>query len=156
MEYQNTQLYMECQLVAIWNAARFYGMEDEVPKIGTNEYEEACNRFACKSGSCLGVGDELNRLGLKYVEGKWDYEWIRNNLPVELSIIPSDGRAHAILAVEERMGDFKVANMGGCVLQWYSYDKLQSMKINNPHFRPKAIKRKKNMFVTLLKKLRIT
>ena len=143
MKYQNTQLYMECHLVAIWNAARFFGMEHKIPKIGTEEYDKWCLKYACKSGSCIGLKKEFKRLGLKRVEGKWNFDWIKNNLPVVLSIYPPKQRPHAILAVKEQFGGFVVANFGGGVIQWYSYEKLYEMKINNPCFNPEAIKKRK-------------
>lgn len=144
--YQNTQLYMECRLVSIWNSAIFFNMSKKVPQIGTKWYEKMCEKFHCKNGSCLGVGKELKRLRLKMVEGKWDYNWIKHNLPVELSVYPPNQRAHSILAIEEKFGGFEVTNMSGGVLQWYSYDKLYELRINNPHFLPQSIKKKKRFF----------
>lgn len=150
--YQNTQKYWECQLIAIWNAARFYGMEKKVPKIGTPEYEEACEKYCCKHGSCLGAEKELKRFGLRYVEGEWDFEWLKDNLPVVLSVYPPDQRAHAVLAVNCEFGGFEVANMGGGVTQWYSFDKLRSMQIKNRHFLPQSIKKRETFFEKLRKK----
>ena len=119
--FQNTQLYSECQLIAIWNAARFYGMEKKVPKIGTVEYDKICEKFACKTGSCIGVEKELNRLGLKYIQGKWDFRWIKNNLPVKLTIFRPKQGLHSILAIQEEINGFYLANMGDGKLQWCSY-----------------------------------
>lgn len=154
MEYQNTQLYMECQLVAIWNAARWHGMENKVPKIGTKEYDRLAEKYHCINGSCLGAKKELKRFGLEMVEGKWNFNWIKDNLPVMLSVYPPDERPHAILAVECKWGGFEVVNMGGGVSQWYSYDKLASMQVNNIHFLPQAIRKKTPLFETILNKLR--
>ena len=156
MNYQNTQLYTECQLIAIWNAARFYGMEDLIPKLGTPEYEQACEKFHCKNGSCLGVIKEINRLKLKKVNGKWNLNWIEKNLPVELSVFQTrEGGAHSILAVDVIGNRVQVANHTDGRTIWLDYLTLFDQRINNPYFQPNSIKRKVNLFVTFLKKLRI-
>lgn len=152
-KYQNKQKYSECQLVSIWNAARYYGMEDKVPKLGTIEYEQACEDFHCKNGSCLRPGKELNRLGLKMIKGKWDYSWIANNLPVELSISPPNRRVHSILVVGALFNTLEIANFGeGEGKQSRDYKVLEKMQIHNPFFSPMAIK-KVSKFMIFLKNL---
>lgn len=157
MEYQNAQLYLECQLISIWNAARFYNKEELVPKMGTPEYEQACEDFHCKNGSCLGVIKELNRLGLKMIGGKWDLKWISKNLPVELSIFKTkEGGAHSILVVNVIGNRMQVTNYVDERTVWVNYITLFDKQIHNQFFLPNAIRRKKiNIFVTFLKNLRI-
>lgn len=134
MIYQNYQLYCECQLVALWNAGRFHGLE--VPKPGTRKYREACRRARAIYGGCLDLEPERQRLGLRLVPGFLMLGWVRKNLPVHFAIFCHRGY-HSVLAVEVRGSRVLLTNYAKGRVHWIDWWKLA--KKTNVHTRPYSI-----------------
>ena len=80
MKYQNEQLYSECRLVSLWNAARFYNLE--VPEIGSKEYDKICKAFEI-------INEFSENAGVKINVGKSDGISLltREGLPSELKSV---------------------------------------------------------------------
>jgi hypothetical protein len=103
--YQTKQLFGECQLVAVWNAARFWGLDKIIPVIGTPEYKRICkkaNSIALGNGNYPGDGVtqqfELERLGLGVFPLRWDVGVIARSIPCELWVNCEIGY-HSVLVV---------------------------------------------------------
>lgn len=101
--YQNKQLYCECQLVSIWNAARFWGLDRLVPKMGTKKYRTICKNACAMSGACIDTDFEMVRLELKWFKIEWRLETIALFLPCEMSVFCERGY-HSVLAVAYKRG----------------------------------------------------
>jgi len=131
-EYQNEQLYSECKLVSIWNAARFWGLERLVPKIGTRRYKEICKKAKCIHGSALETKFERERLGLEYFDLQWDVYWVAKYLPCAMAVHCERG-FHSVLAVAYKKGkprktwtdQFLVANWRKQT-EWISWGEILS------------------------------
>jgi hypothetical protein len=135
MKYQNNQLYCECQLVALWNAARFYGID--VPTIGTKQYKCICDESGCLYGGCININKEISRLGLKIIPGRTDILWVRKNIPVHFAIFCHRGY-HSVLAIDVVGRNVKLANYAHNRLHSLSWDVLKSKK--NERVRPYSYK----------------
>lgn len=97
--YINRQKYSECQLVSLWNAVIYFGLENLVPKFNSRQYNNICKKALCIYGAVIRKDFEIKRLGLKPINGKYNLNWIKNNLPVELSIHCHRGY-HSILIID--------------------------------------------------------
>lgn len=145
--YQNNQIWSECLLVSIWNAARYYGI-NPVPEIGSVSYKKICKEL---EGIDEGVYPnkakrELYRLGLMSIEGKWSYNWISKNLPVEIPVFFPESRCfeesfHSSLAVRARDGKVLLLNYKRD-WRWVMFSKIKESMFNrNEHrlYKPNAI-----------------
>lgn len=128
---------MECQLVTIWNACRYYGFNN-VPKIGSKEYKDKCRKYKCINGFAIGTINELVSYGLTFHVGKWDKEWIISNIPIECAIFKNELGTHSILIVKYENDRFLVTNYAKDRTHWMTYEQLHNIRINK--FKPKAIK----------------
>jgi hypothetical protein len=104
-DYQTKQLYGECRLISVWNAARFWGLDNLVPVIGTPKYRMICkkaNSIALENGNYPGSGItveyELKRLDLGILPISWNVGVIAKSLPCELWVNCEIGY-HSVLAV---------------------------------------------------------
>ena len=75
--------YPCCQLVAAINARIIQGSS-----FSEDEFEELVDMAGCRNGSALKTGMEIGfeRLGITCVDGLFELEWIRDNLPIEINI----------------------------------------------------------------------
>lgn len=137
VRYQNTQKWCECQLVSIWNACRYWGI-NSFPKIGTKEYRAECKKFHAINGSALTVAGAFKRYGIKRLSGKYDLKWVRRHLPVEFSIFYKHGY-HSVLCVAVNKNKVLLANYADGRTCWLNWDKLLSMcnrKVKPDQFLP--------------------
>lgn len=125
MKYQNRQLYHECQLVTIWNAARYYGATD-IPEMGTEEYRAACEAAGALHGAATNTAPFMKKYGLERIEGEYKLSWLRNHLPAELSIHCAHG-FHSVLAIEVRGSSVLVTNYAIGRTHWLPWKKLKEM-----------------------------
>lgn len=132
IKYQNGQLYCECQLVAIWNACRFWGLGG-VPVPGTSEYRDACEEAHAICGGVIGVNKQIQKYHLVAEPGFYKLAWVRSHLPVEFSVFCHRGY-HAILAVAVRNKWVLVANYAQNRSHWIGWTKLK--KIANKRVLP--------------------
>ena len=121
--YQNHQLFCECRLVSLWNAARYYGIKP--PEPGSKRYKEACEEGCCIIGACINITKEEKRLGLKGVRGKKTLQWIRRNLPVELGVRHPRRGFHSVLIVEVRKSRLLLANYTRGRLYWMDWKTMK-------------------------------
>jgi len=123
-KYLNDQRWSECLLVAIWNAARFHGLE--TPEPASDEYFRICREAHAIHGGAIGVGFELDRLGLERVPGHLDLRWVREHLPVHFAIFCHRGY-HSVLAVEVDGERLLLANYARGRTHWIEWDLLKRM-----------------------------
>jgi hypothetical protein len=124
-KYWNGQLFQECQLVTLWNAAIYHGTE--VPKRYGSEYvADSLFANAIEDGAEY-TGHVVDKLGLKPKEGPMSWNWIRKNLPVEFSI--NYRGYHSALAIDtNNKGEILFANYSRTRLQWVKYSKIKEMQ----------------------------
>ncbi len=125
MRYQNNQLWSECQLVALWNAARFH--VKLTPKMGSRLYKKICKESRCIYGGCIDIDKETKRLGFKVVPGRFNFKWIERNLPVHFTLFTHKGY-HSVLAVGSRDKQLLLANYATGRLHWMGWKKLLTKK----------------------------
>ena len=123
--YQNTQLYSECQLIALWNAARFHDVP--VPEIGSEQYNKICEDSCCIIGACIDIRPELKRLKLKSVPGENKLNWIKKNIPVALPVIHKRRGFHAVLVVKANRNKLCLANYADGRLCWPLWNNIKKM-----------------------------
>jgi len=135
MRFQNYQLYYECQLVALWNAARFHKIK--VPKIGGAQYRKICYESKAILGGCINIERERKRLGLVFMPGRIDLRWIRKNLPVHLAVFCHKGY-HSVLVVDVDADD--IITLVNYVKGTIFHIKWNSLKDKiNKHSKPYSI-----------------
>lgn len=125
MKYQNYQLWSECQLVALWNAARFYGIN--VPKIGSMQYKKICSESCCIFGGCININKEIERLGFNVILGKFNFKWVKRNLPVDFTLFTHKGY-HSVLAIGVKDKKLLLLNYATGRKHWLSWKKLLEKK----------------------------
>ena len=119
--YQNKQKWCECQLISLWNAAVYHGKIP--PRYGSKQYRFLCEqagtvigeRQFAKEGVHIRLDHELRRLNMDVKYGRWDFKWVRKNLPVALTVESEnlEGCYHNVLAVDVnvRKKQFLIANL---------------------------------------------
>jgi hypothetical protein len=107
MKYRK-QKYSSCQLIAAINARIHLGGGD----ISDAEFERLVDVVKCRHGGAICIEEAYRPLGLEVIDGplphygypwlKADecYDWIKENLPVELSVHSPKFGYHAILVVD--------------------------------------------------------
>jgi len=131
MDYQNKQLYCECQLVSVWNAARFWGYEDLVPKMGTRKYKSICKKARCLCGSAININFEIERLGLGLLPLSWRENSICELLPCAMKVFCERGY-HSVLAIAHKNGKknkswtnkFLITNWRKYHIAWISWGEI--------------------------------
>ena len=124
--YQNNQQWSECNLVSIWNAARFFGMSDNIPVMGTPEYQASCVIAGSIYGAAINVDAELRQQKLSTSQGLFCLSWLSSNLPVTFAVFCRRGH-HSVLAVAVKDGQIMLANYAKGRTQWVSWSKLLEM-----------------------------
>ncbi len=123
MQYWNNQKYCECQLVAIWNAAIFHGIQ--TPERYGAEYIEDCKKGYAINGGLINPNHVLDKLGLKAVVGITSWAWIREHLPVEFRVFCHRGY-HSVLAIaiDVETKRVAIANYTRGRLKWMDANEL--------------------------------
>ncbi len=118
-EYQNTQNYLECQLVSALNA--YYYLTGNTIKIGTDGYEELVDLSGGRNQPCLCMSPVYERLGICVKKTYNSLEELRNNLVFPLEKVVH-GAIHSVLIVDWnldkkllRVTNFGVNNSSGWV-----------------------------------------
>ncbi|KKL78758.1 hypothetical protein LCGC14_2021620 [marine sediment metagenome] len=132
-KFWNDQKYSECQLVTLWNAAMYYGID--VPTQYGAEYKMECVRAKAIHGAAIASGHLINKLGLKAINGRLNWEWIKTNCPIEFPIFCYRGY-HSVLMVDVNTVKKRVllTNYTKGKLCWVSIDNL--IKMHNKRVRP--------------------
>ena len=123
--YQNNQLWYECQLVAVWNAIRFWGGGENLPVMGTPSYKQACEHARAIVGGVIDLDRELEIYNVHRVRGKYDLRWIRSHLPVHFAVFCHRGY-HSVLAVGIYGSSLLLANYARNRLHWMPWSILLS------------------------------
>jgi len=133
--FQNTQNYIECQLVTALNA--YYFLTGEQISIGSEGYEELVDLTNGRSMPCLCMSPVYERLGIK-IEKTFDSpkEFINNLVfPIEKVVF---GTLHSVLIVdwEPNKKRLRVTNFGATDKKgWISEeDFLQSTKVKSENY----------------------
>ena len=137
IRYQNNQLWYECQLVSIWNACRYWGLD--YPIMGTREYKLACAEACAISGAAIGVASQFRKYGIVRIYGGYNFIWVKCNLPVEFGVFCHHG-CHSVLAVAVRSKKVLLANYARDRTYWMDWDRL--CKISNKRWKPVQFKAK--------------
>lgn len=147
-DFQNSQRWSECQLVALWNAARMLGVDESlIPTPRQKRYRHIVADCGCLYGACVDVGPELERLGLKLVPGSWSIEWIKTHIPVEMTIFCHRGY-HSVLVVDARTSlsapldnwELRLANYARGQLRWVGWNRIKKEMARKSN-KPRAIER---------------
>lgn len=75
--------------------------------ISEDLFEELVDLVKCRYGGAIGIENSYSKLGLSYEDGPLELDWIKNNLPVNLSIVDSPKGFHSVLVEyvkQERTG----------------------------------------------------
>lgn len=136
--YQNKQLYSECQLVAVINAAIKLGQPSV--KIGSNEYERLVDLVGARYGSAISVELAYTYLRLKFVDTKPEWSSVEmavcKGLPLSLAIWSKHYGYHEISIVDKKHDNIR----GGYLLKvpnlkrhtdtrmWIHWEDLQSLR----------------------------
>lgn len=133
-KYINNQKWCDCQLITLLNACIFYN------KIKIKPYSKKYNILAeitgSVHGSCLNKNVAYDMLGVSFENGKMDFNWIKNNLPVEFSVFCHRGY-HSVLAVKVKNDKIQLANYYRNKLYSISWNSL--IKMQNRHVKPSKI-----------------
>jgi hypothetical protein len=132
MRYQNRQIYCECQLIAIWNAARFWGRSD-LPEMGTADYKKRCERAAAIAGGAIFPNFELKTFGLVASRGKYTFRWVCSNLPTHFAVFCHRGY-HSVLVVEVKGSKVLLVNYAKGRTHWMEWTRL--LAISNRRVAP--------------------
>ena len=126
MKYQNNQLYSECQLVSIWNAARFLETTSEIniPQMGSDKYLQILDSCRCIYGGCIVSDYERERVGLKRIKGKMDLNFIINNLPYEFTLHCHRGY-HSVLGIKVKDNKILLTNYAIGRLYWLNWETVK-------------------------------
>jgi hypothetical protein len=129
------QKYSCCQLIAAINAAIFLGLITK-ESISDEEYERMVDLVSCRYGSALGVEKVYPQLGIVAENGPYfDFDWIRENLPVEVCIIDVKTYGfHSVLIVGCSGNELYVANSDRIKTK-FTWEEFLQYKVNslNPH-----------------------
>ena len=131
IRYQNRQRWSECQLVSIWNAMRYWGIDPKIPGIDTDEYRSICAKYHAINGAALRISGERRRLGLSRVQGKKTFAWLRSHLPAELGVFCHQGY-HSTLAIGVRRNKVLLTNYARGRTFWISWRLLKTKLRDNP------------------------
>lgn len=107
MKYR-TQKYCACQIITAINARIFLGRGD----ICNRRFEKMVDEVCARIGSAIQVHRIYPELGLEYSDGPTSLEWIRMNLPVELSIYSTRWGFHSVLVHKVHHDKLHVLNNG--------------------------------------------
>jgi len=133
--FQNTQNYIECQLVSALNA--YYYLTGEHIEIGSEGYEELVDLTNGRNMPCLCMSPLYERLGIKIKKTFDSPEEFMNNLsfPTEKIV---QGALHSVLIVDWdpqnkrlRVTNFGAANSDGWVSE---EDFLRSTKVKDENY----------------------
>jgi len=132
-KYWNNQIYYECKLVSIWNAAIYHDIS--VPIRYGDEYIRDCKMAMATYGSCLRENYVVKKMNLQKTKGKLNWNWIKKNCPAEFSIFCHRGY-HSVLSIDINLKNRKVllANYAKGRLCWINVNKL--IKMHNKHVSP--------------------
>jgi hypothetical protein len=104
-KYWNNQIYAECQLVSIWNAAIFYGIP--VPERYGKTYRWYCRESCAIHGGALNIELITKNLRLYAYPFKLSWMYLIKNIPCEFSIFCKRGY-HSVLVVAVNIKNKKV------------------------------------------------
>lgn len=101
--YRKQSRHPSCQLIAAINARIFLGGRD----VSDDDYEKLIDIVKCRHNGAIFIDRSYRILGLKHKDGPLPYygkekcfDWICNNLPVQITINhPKMNSCHAILVV---------------------------------------------------------
>jgi len=131
MAYQERQLYAECQLVTVINAAKYYGIT--TPEIGDPEYEELVDLVGAKHGSAICIAKSHHLLGVVAVDiHPSSLKKLRNILsgghPVGIDVWGKRTGFHSVLAADYKFGFYRLTNASKIVKNgWVSGLRLRQM-----------------------------
>lgn len=126
-DYQNTQVKNECQMVALFNALRFFGMS--VPRKGSQAYRLWSYVTGGRSAACDGklVQAVAKRVGLKVTRRRaLSKKWIKGSLPVAVSLRVGRDRYHDVLIVDTGRRGYLLANWAKKRLHWMTWKQMKA------------------------------
>lgn len=124
------QKYACCALISAINARIFLTGQG----VTNDEFEKLAEIACCKNGSAIGITKIHPLLGLYTEKGVYfDFEWIKQNLPVELSIMDVKNYGfHSILVVGVKNNNLFLTNFDKIGIQ-LSWDEMQKYRLTSPN-----------------------
>ena len=132
--FQNTQNYLECQLVSAINA--FYYLTGEKIEIGSDGYEELVDLSGGRDRSCLCMSAVYERLGIKIEKTFDSSEEFMNNLVFPMEKIVHGG-LHSVLITDWDASNKKVrlTNFGVSRSGWVTEEVFYSaVRVRDKNF----------------------
>ena len=105
-KYRTQKYLSSCQLISAINARIYLGLPDVNDKL----FEELVDLVLCRHGGAISIEKSYPILDIKCIMGKYDYIWISNNLPVEISYYDTKRGFHSSLIVSTKEGIFTLIN----------------------------------------------
>ena len=105
MKYRK-QKYSSCQLISAINARIYLGLSD----ITNDFFEYLVNLVKCRYGGAINIEKSYPLLGLSSIDGKYNYEWIKKNLPIDIAYHDKKRGFHSALIVEVKNKVLKLIN----------------------------------------------
>jgi hypothetical protein len=132
--FQNTQNYIECQLVSALNA--YYYLTGEQILIGSEGYEELVDLTNGRNMPCLCMSPVYERLGIKIKKTFDSHEEFMNNLvfPMEKIVF---GASHSVLIVdwEPKNKRLRVTNFNTTNEGWISEESFfRSIEVKDRNY----------------------
>jgi len=133
--YQNTQKYIECQLVSALNAY-YYLTGDQIP-IGSEGYEELVDLTNGRDIACLCMSPLYERLGIKVIKTFDSHKEFINNLVFPLEKIVF-GVLHSVLIIdwEPHNKRLRITNFGATDSEGWVSEELffQSIRVKDENY----------------------
>jgi hypothetical protein len=121
--YQNRQQWCECQLVAIWNAVRFWGSTKGIPEMGSCIYRSRCALARAIYGGAIETEHEFKHFGLMRQKGRFNLRWVRSHLPSHFAVFCHQGY-HSVLVIGIRGSKVLLANYAEGRTFWMEWKRL--------------------------------
>ena len=133
-DFQNTQNYIECQLVSALNA--YYYLTGNKIEIGSEGYEELVDLSGGRNMPCLCMSPIYERLGIKIVRTFDSHLEFINNLVFPMEKIVH-GATHSVLIIDWkpskkilRVTNFGATNLEGWVSEEVFFRTIKTKDIN--------------------------
>jgi hypothetical protein len=116
------QIGSRCQLISAINARVFWGGDKIEPD--SEEFERLTDVAGCRLGAALpdGMRAVHDSLDLYEIEGEPTFEWVRNHLPVEMSVWHVEYGYHSILIVGVKGDRIYFTNYFDGSMYWHNFE----------------------------------
>ena len=100
IRYQDSQLYSECQLISVLNAAYFLGEKT----VNKEEYDRLIDMVGARYGSAISIERSYKYLRVEFIDIKPDIDMMRNAIgqgyPIGFGVWTQKHGLHSVTAIE--------------------------------------------------------